>query len=138
LHATASCDQHQFLPVFFLTNNNQTTPACSAPRHLPIAISVASLTNDYPCPDPTFKPAPGQSLFCCSTASRRTICRTSSATPACSSRSISCITGSWQPAVVDAYFIMLKPLPPGSHSFSANIVNKAGKSFPTTVDFVVN
>src|SRR5207302_2246607 len=60
---TASCDQNQYAPVYFLTNNHADAASCSVPRHKPIAITLASLVNDYPCPDPTFKPAAGQTLF---------------------------------------------------------------------------
>jgi hypothetical protein len=46
----------------------------------------------------------------------------------------SCITGAPQPAAVDAYFIVVKPLPPGRHEITRRIVNAKGVvSGPNTV-----
>jgi hypothetical protein len=36
---------------------------CTIPRDRAIMMQLSSALNDYPCPDPTFHPAPGQSLY---------------------------------------------------------------------------
>src|SRR4051794_6725433 len=67
LDATVDCDIDQRGPMFFLphllTGASTVGRTCKIPRHKAIALTVASVFNDYPCPDPTFQPAPGQSLF---------------------------------------------------------------------------
>src|SRR5262252_10859104 len=36
---------------------------CTVPVGRPILISPSGSLNDFPCPDPAFRPAPGQSMF---------------------------------------------------------------------------
>src|SRR3954470_6566687 len=64
---TVDCDVNQDGPMFFLphllSGASTVARSCTIPRHKAIAVTVASVFNDYPCPDPTFQPAPGQSLF---------------------------------------------------------------------------
>src|SRR5262245_59589780 len=65
MSATADCGAGQDGPVFFLplqfnAGSNSTTRSCTVPAHEPIALPIVTLLLDYPCPDPTFKPAPGQ------------------------------------------------------------------------------
>jgi hypothetical protein len=65
----ADCDVGQDGPVWFLaavpgsTLGTNVSRTCTIPRRKAILVQLASLMNDYPCPDPTFHPAPGQSLF---------------------------------------------------------------------------
>jgi hypothetical protein len=60
-------DQHG--PVWFLpavpgsSLGNNVTRTCTIPRGRAIMLQMSSAINDYPCPDPTFQPAPGQSLY---------------------------------------------------------------------------
>jgi len=42
---------------------NNVTRACTIPRGRAIMLQMSSAINDYPCPDPSFHPAPGQSLY---------------------------------------------------------------------------
>jgi hypothetical protein len=37
-----------------------------------------------------------------------------------------CITGDWQPAVVDGFFMMFKPLKPGQHVIRVHGTNTIG------------
>jgi hypothetical protein len=65
----ADCAVGQKGPVWFLpavpgaTLGTSVTRTCTIPRHRAILLQLASAMNDYPCPDPAFKPAAGQSLF---------------------------------------------------------------------------
>jgi hypothetical protein len=36
--------------------------SCSIPQNTPVLVPIWVIINDYPCPDPTFEPAAGQSL----------------------------------------------------------------------------
>lgn len=150
----ADCAVGQEGPVWFLpavpgsTLGTNITRRCTIPRHRAVLLQLASIMNDYPCPDPTFHPAPGQSLFDFLMAP---------VTPAIdavsgfeitldgvplkdplSNRFTSddlffftgnlslqatfdtCITGTPQPAVSDGYYLMFKPLSPGQHTIVVN------------------
>ena len=61
--AGADYDQHQIGPVYFVPDGPNHNDAFGVPRHEAVAIMLSQIGNDYPCPDPNFKPAPGQSLF---------------------------------------------------------------------------
>jgi hypothetical protein len=56
-------------PMWFLASvpgsslGTNVSRSCTIPEHKAILLQLSSLVNDYPCPDPTFHPAPGQSLF---------------------------------------------------------------------------
>jgi hypothetical protein len=121
---------------------------------------LSQISDDYPCPDPTFKPAPGQSLFdFLSTGLTKindniTVMQvTLDGKPILdplryrytSSRLFSfvgdkslgasfdtCITGSLQPAVVDDLFIVFKPLSRGQHVLITHIENADGGVFDRT------
>jgi hypothetical protein len=164
LHASASCDENQYAPVFFLANGNSGAPTCTVPFYKPIALTIASLTNDFPCPDPSFKPAPGETLFELLSAGAKRIqddiVTVEGTLDGQSLGNLSryrvasddlfyfigdkslqswdgCLTAAYQPAVVDAYFVMFKPLPPGPHVVTTNVVRKDGKSHTATVRFTV-
>ena len=50
----------------------------------------------------------------------------------------SCITGGFQPAVVDSYFILFKPLSPGRHTITRRITTTRGTvSGPNTTEIRV-
>jgi len=136
-------------PVWFLpavvgsSLGTSVTRACTIPRRRALFLQLSSIENDFPCPDPNFRPAPGQSLY---------DFLKDGVTPAIDAvRNFdvtldgvaikdvltyrytsdelfhfrgdvsmqaydSCVTGRRQPAVADGYYLMFKPLPPGSHT----------------------
>lgn len=159
-----SCDQNQDAPVFFLTSSD--TGKNIVPRDKPIGVALASLMADYPCPDPTYKPAAGQSLYDFLLPQAKapqdevaSIDATLDGKPLkdllgyrvtskelfyfVGNKSLAaptfdtCVTGKPQPAVADAVFIMIKPLPPGPHVLTENLVLDSGEAVPTTVSFTV-
>jgi hypothetical protein len=142
----ADCAQGQsgtvwnLAPIFM---NGSLTRNCAVPEHRALLVSLSGILNDYPCPDPTFQPAPGQSLQEFLTAGARSVVdlvnglsltvdgqsvgdpfRYRSTTPlfefigdpTLASSIDGCITGAPQPAVADGFLVMLKPLHPGSHT----------------------
>ena len=65
----ADCAVNQNGPVWFLAAvpgsslGTDVTRTCTIPRNKSVMVQLASTLNDYPCPDPNFHPAPGQSLY---------------------------------------------------------------------------
>src|SRR5215472_3502318 len=61
---SADCGVGQTGPVFFIPGEQHDvyTRSCTIPAHTPVFFAIWSAFNDYPCPDPSFQPAPGQSL----------------------------------------------------------------------------
>src|SRR5262249_14697709 len=65
----ANCNVDQSGPVWFLPSIIPGAPVfrgertCTIPRRKALLVQTAAFLNDYPCPDPTFQPAPGQSLY---------------------------------------------------------------------------
>ena len=57
----AYCDVDQSGPVWFLAGNSDMIN-CVVPAGKMIFVPINYLLNDYPCPDPSFRPAPGQSV----------------------------------------------------------------------------
>jgi hypothetical protein len=135
--------------------------SCTVPRHRALVIPLASYLNDYPCPDPAFQPAPGQSLGQFLTAGAKevidpidTLTLTIDGTPVTglfdyrsttrlfmftgdtSLQAIDgCVTGHRQPGVADGYTIVVKPLPAGVHSivFTTNAPAGPSRSFTYTI-----
>jgi len=60
----AACDVDQPDGAFFLPpfQGASYTRSCTVPFGKPVLIEAQAVVNDYPCPDPSFQPAPGQSL----------------------------------------------------------------------------
>jgi hypothetical protein len=150
----ADCGRGQFGPVWFLpsvpgaTLGATVTRSCTIPRHRAIILQLASAMNDYPCPDPTFKPAPGQSLFDFLlepiapgidgvTGFEATLDGVTIHDPLSYRRTSShvflfkgnsslnpgfdvCVTGHLQEAVSDGYYLMFEPLAPGPHTIVVN------------------
>lgn len=56
-----NCGINQSGPVWFLAapGGANYTRTCTVPAGKALAMPVMSYINDYPCPDPTFQPAPG-------------------------------------------------------------------------------
>lgn len=136
----ANCGINQSGPVWFLAGpllNPAYTRTCTIPFGKPILSAIAVFINDYPCPDPTFQPAAGQTLedFLASgifdaisqTAGQATLNgkllkakRVTTGvfgfTGATNLRAFdACITGSPQLGVSDGYFFVIEPLPRGDH-----------------------
>lgn len=147
LNPGAGCDAGQSGPVWFLTASSRgaVTRSCTVPAEKSIFIPMIFYFNAYPCPDPNFQPAPGQSLEDFLTEGAQSLIdnfvtelemevdgvslqnpfkyrATSSLFIFTAHPSvipvlgIPCLTGSPQPAVSDGYWVMLKPLSVGSHT----------------------
>ena len=156
----ADYNQHQLGPVYFVPDGPNHNDAFSVPRYKAVAVMLSQIGNDYPCPDPTFKPATGQSLFDILSAEltqinvnitvlQVTLVGKPIVDPLryrfTSSRLFyfigdkslaanfdSCVTGSIQPAVADDLFLLFKPLSRGQHVITTHIENTDGKVFDRT------
>jgi hypothetical protein len=134
--------------------------AFRVPRHKAMAIMLSQFSSDYPCPDPAFKPAPGQSLFDFLSTGLTTVNDSITImevaldgtfivdplrfrfTSSCLSYFVGdktltasfdpCVTGSLQPAVADSVFLLFKPLSRGQHVLTTHIVNAEGHVFDRT------
>ncbi len=165
----ADCRAGQSGPVFFLPfvpPGADGIASCIVPAHRLVALSLVSVFNDYPCPDPTFAPAPGQTLFdFLSTGSKQGLDAVAEIDAALDGQPLrdvlsyrvasddlmyfkgdlslqqpfdACITGSRQPAAVDSYFMIFKPLRPGPHTIELRYVSTSGKiTGPRTKSFTV-
>jgi hypothetical protein len=142
-----NCGVDQSGPVWFIPRIAgprvfSGTRTCTIPPHTALLLEIGSYINEYPCPDPNFRPAPGQSLYdflrvdakafmdgvtrldvsldgqplddvlSYRFASEDLYYFTGDPTMAAVDP---CITGSRQPAIVDGFFMMFKPLDPGTH-----------------------
>jgi len=158
--AGADYDQHQGGPVFFVPDGPNHNDAFSVPRQKALGVMLSQINNDFPCPDPSFHPAPGQSLFDFLSAGLTQIndgitvldVRLDgqpihdalryrfTATKVfffVGDRSLAegfdaCVTGVLQPAVADDLFLLFKPLPRGQHILTTHIENKDGNVFDRT------
>ncbi|TKR33524.1 hypothetical protein FCE95_04295 [Luteimonas gilva] len=143
----ANCAVDQHGPVWFLAPIASMAPgnytrACTIPHDKAILLMAMDLSDTYPCPDPNFKPQPGQSLYDFLVADSKTYPTAAALTikldgrpvrDALSYRYISenlfslkgdlslqapfdpCITGDWQPAVSNGVFFLFRPLSRGQH-----------------------
>lgn len=154
--ATADPGENQHGPVYFLSNPPIDGRSFDVPHHKAIAVLLSSVLNDYPCPDPTFQPAPGQTLFeflSLGAAQADNVAEIESSLDGVPLTDLttyhftsprlmqitgdlslqvldSCILGTPQPAVIEAYFMMLEPLRRGSHVLTTRITTKAGVALP--------
>ena len=141
-------------PVWFLAGKSggqePVTRNVVVPAGKYIFFPIINVINDYPCPDATFQPAPGQSLEAFLAGFAKSIIDTTvdlgveidgqavanvnsyraasglinfTADPSWTAFD-SCITGSEQQAVVDGYWLMLRPLSAGEH-----VIKLRGKNF---------
>jgi hypothetical protein len=165
----AHCGEDQHGPVWYLASTLDPGGAatvrrtCTLPSGKPILISPSGILNDYPCPNPDFHPAPGQSLYdFLRDGARPSVDRVNGLTIALDGRTLArpfdyrfvsprlfpirgdvslqpvldgCITGSRQPAVVDGYFMMLKGLDEGLHSLSIRATDTKGTD--VTIDWTL-
>jgi|RhiMethySRZTD1v2_1073278.scaffolds.fasta_scaffold295432_1 hypothetical protein len=167
LTQSADCSVGQGGPVFFIppvtVGSVNLSRSCIVEHGKAVAITLSSVLNDYPCPDPTFQPAPGQSLFDFLLAGAVSgngdiaeIDVTLDGQPlndilsyhfashdlmffkgdlSLQSSVDACITGTFQPAAVDSYFIIFKPLPRGHHTIVRRVVTTTGRvTGPTTTE----
>jgi hypothetical protein len=156
----ADYDQNQPGPVFFVPDGPNHNDAFTVSRHKALGIMLSQINNDFPCPDPSFHPAPGQSLFDFLIAGLTAVndgitvldvrldgvpvhdalrYRFTSTDvfffvgdPTLAAGFDSCVTGSLQPAVADDLFLLLKPLSPGRHVLTTHIENRDGNVFDRT------
>jgi hypothetical protein len=130
------------------------TRTCTVPAHHSLLLDIGSLVDDYPCPDPAFQPPSGESLYDFLIADAKPVMDTVNALQVSidgiqvpdvlsyryhsaqlfkikgdlSLQSVldGCITGSYQPAIVDGFFMMVKPLAPGFHTIVVHGTNTLG------------
>jgi hypothetical protein len=147
-------NQHQIGPVYFVPTGPNHNDAFTVPRHKAMAIMLTQVSNDYPCPGPASKPAPGQSVFDFLSTDLTKFNDSITVLDVAldgepiveplkyrytSSRLFyfvgdkslaesfdTCVTGSLQPAVADDLFIIFKPLSRGQHVLVTHIVNADG------------
>lgn len=131
------------------------TRECAVPRGRSLLLYIGAVVDTYPCPAfPDFRPAPGQSLydflaadakfwmdtvdFLSVTIDGRPVRDVMSyryasddlfwikGDPSLAEPFDPCITGRWQKAVVDGFFLMVKPLRPGGHTIVVRGTNTIG------------
>jgi len=141
----ANADQNQSGPVYYLvgTTGGSATRDVTIPRNKAVLFPIINTIYDYPCPDPNFQPAPGQTLeefLQEGAAAFIDLADNLSVTldgqnindeedyrfptdlfqftgdPDLTNCLDPCVTGSLQDAVSDGYWIMLKKLHSGSHT----------------------
>lgn len=142
--AVGQVDEHVwFLPRIAGPRVFSGTRTCTIPRDKAIFLEIGAYVNPYPCPDPNFHPAPGQSLYEFLSADAKAFMDgvnhlevsldgrpledvlsyrfasedlfTLTGDPTFAALD-ACVTGAPQPAVVDGFFMMFKPLDPGTHT----------------------
>ncbi len=141
------------------------TRTCTVPRGRALLLLTSGVLNDFPCPDPTFQPADGQTLYefllAGAEGGPNSITAQSLSVDGVTLKHIfdyretsddlfdvtgnlslqtsldGCITGSRQPAVSDAFVIMLKPLPPGQHTLVENAKDNHGTNVTLTYSLTV-
>ena len=142
------CGVNQNGPVWFLpavpgsTLGNNVSRSCTIPHDKAIMLQMSSAVNDYPCPDPNFHPAPGQSLYdFLYSAIEPLFDNVSGFTVTLDGVNIndplsyrffspavfnfspslamvafdSCVTQTNMQGVVDGFYLLFKPMPPGQH-----------------------
>jgi hypothetical protein len=156
----ADCAIGQNGGIWYLagTTGGSVTRSCTIPSRKAIFFPIVNANNDYPCPDPNFPPAPGQSLKDFLTEGAVALIDltteleadldgvnvpdlfsyrgTSNMYSFAGDSSLTavfdpCITGSDQKAVSDGYWLLLAPLSAGPHTlhFRAKLVFPDGSSF---------
>jgi len=154
----ATCGVDQEGPVFFLpsyTKSSSFARTCDVPLGKPVLLPTQVVLDSYPCPDPNFKPAPGQTLedfLHQDVVGYNDLYRNLAATLDAQSIDLMnhrhttslftntvdpsllplipdpCLTGSPQPAVSDGWWLMLV-LSPGPHDVHISGVGPSGKTF---------
>jgi len=162
--ATASHDIHKGGPVYFLANPPPGgSTSFVVPQDTAIAVILSSILNDYPCPDPTFQPAPGQTLLDFLLGGAVAADNVASITGTLDGEPLgdlgrfhftsqrlmtftgdpslavldNCITGAPELAAIEAHFILVKPLDPGTHVLSTHLITTAGVAHDRTSTITV-
>jgi hypothetical protein len=158
----ADCAIDQTTPVFYLPGEQHDvyTRTCKVRFGKPVLWPIWSTLNDYPCPDPNFHPAPGQSLVdfltegavanddavsnIMPTVDGKPIDFTKhrfttglfnfTGDPSLTAALDPCITGTPQPAVSDGWWLLLL-LGPGDHTLQSTAISPGGHS--TSQTFIV-
>lgn len=162
----ADCGVAQFGPVWFLPTVIDPgglasfTRTCTVPHGRALLFNLSGVLNDYPCPDPTFKPAPGQSLYDFLAAGAKPIVDSVNlltlavdggapqsmldrrytsddlfyvdGSTTLQSSLDGCITGTPQPAIWDGFFAMVEPLSRGAHTLVAHATDTHGTDVTLT------
>jgi hypothetical protein len=155
---TGNCTAPQEGNVWFIVAAFGAEAACTVPTGKSIFFPLVGTENDYPCPDPNFQPAPGQSLEDFLTEGVQAFMDqvtnvelwidgvsagdmlgqrvtsdmfTFTGDPSLTAVFDPCITGTPQQAVSDGYWVMIRPLPVGTHTILVKI-DIAGQHFETT------
>jgi hypothetical protein len=164
----ANCGVDQDGPVWFLPSLPGgvmvvAERSCTIPRHKALLVQTGTYLNDFPCPDPAFHPAPGQSMFDFLLADAAAFIDTVtvldvtidgvSQPDMLDYRYVSrdvfhirgdaalktvldpCITGHHQAAVTDGYLFMVKPLSPGEHTLTWHLIDTFGNTGNTTLTY---
>jgi hypothetical protein len=154
-----NCDVNQQGPVWYIARIAgppvfSGTRSCTIPHQKSLLLYIGAVVNDWPCPDPSFAPAPGQSLYDFLIADAKAAMDTVDSlsvtldgepmndvfsyryasddlftiTGDLSLQSVldPCITGEPQPAIIDGFFMMFKPLDPGEHVIVVKGTNTFG------------
>jgi hypothetical protein len=163
----ASCGVDQQGPVWFLASVIPGGPqfegerSCTIPQNKALLVQTSAFLNDYPCPDPAFQPAPGQSLYDFLIGPAKAFVDTVfflevtiDGVPqpdmlryrftsndlfnikgdlSLQTTLDGCITGEQQPAVADGYLFMVKPLSRGQHTLVWRQKDSFGMTGDTTL-----
>ena len=156
------CAINQAGPVWFLGAplGGTNTLSCTIPAGKVILAPAVTFINDYPCPDPSFEPAPGQTLEDFLTLGvtplidsfsvaveldgkplkvSRVTAGLQSFTGAKDIVSIDpCVTGSPQLGVADGQYAVIRPLSPGLHILHIHIDSPFFGSSDNTFRLTVN
>jgi hypothetical protein len=162
LDPAADCGVGQNDPLFFLPPLHTPTfrRQCRVRVGKPLLVGVQAVLNSYPCPDPSFEPAPGQTLeeflregaigyndlysniaatidgHAVELASHRhtTALFSNTVHPTLLSRIPDpCLTGTPQPAVGDGWYLVAI-LAPGQHQVRITALNPGGQPVERTYD----
>ncbi|MGO8968018.1 MAG: hypothetical protein ACLQDQ_00405 [Myxococcaceae bacterium] len=141
------------------------TRTCTIPHGRALLMLTSGVLNDYPCPDPAFQPADGQTLF------EFLLAGAQGGPDALTAQSLlvdgvklkhifdyretsddvfeitgdltlqasldGCITGSPQPAVSDTFVLMLRPLSTGPHTLVYNVQDNHGTNLTLTYNLTI-
>ncbi len=151
-----NCGINQSGPVWFLGAplEGTNTLSCTIPAGMMILAPAVTFFNDYPCPDPSFQPAPGQTLEDFLTQGvtpfidsfsfaveldgqalkvHRVTAKLQSFTGAEDIVTIdACVTGSPQLGVADGQYVMIGPLSPGLHTLHIHVNSQSNGSADNT------
>jgi hypothetical protein len=153
----ADCGVGQHGPVWQLAPiasmmAGTSTRHCTIPHGKALMLNLGSVNDDWPCPDPNFRPPPGQSLYDFLVADALTYDMLTEMDVRLDGRPVldplhyrytsenlyalkgdpsevqfdPCITGNWQPSVVYGYFLMFRPLRPGKHTIVRHSHDRMG------------